>query len=98
MVAYRFADARSLYAILDGVEALVVQGDWISAGPVACRIRDEAEYQKSEAANKSEWRHFLNHATNLEVAARAQDRPGCAEELAALRFALSAAAGPERNV
>ena len=32
MLAYRLADARSLYAIIDGVEALI-EGDWIAAGP-----------------------------------------------------------------
>ena len=97
MAAYRFSDPRDLHAILDGIEVLIVESNWISAAPIAGRIRDEAHHQRSVAVNKSEWRDFLVHANNLELAVSAQDQAGAAEELAALCLTLATAAGPKRQ-
>jgi hypothetical protein len=97
VAAYDSLDSRGLHTVLNGIKTLIAVGDWNSAAAAVGRTRDEAHRQKSASTNKSEWRDFLVHADCLQLTIRAKDREGCAEELASLRSALVAAAGPERQ-
>jgi hypothetical protein len=95
MAALRLRDAQRLYETFNQIKAFVTAGDWNSAAAGASRTRDEAQYQKSVAStNEHQWRDFIVHVDCLDLTIRAQDREGCVGELALLRWALTAIAGP----
>jgi hypothetical protein len=83
------------WRMLNGIEALVLTGDWQSAATAAAKTKDEAQRQKASATNRREWREFLGHADCLCLSIRAQDQQGCVEQLTALRLTLAVSAGPE---
>jgi hypothetical protein len=98
MTAYRFVNPAWLFAVLEDFETLIAAEDWDSAAGIALKVEDEARHQKSADSKRAQlWREFIGHTECLRIAIRAQDREGCAGELAILYSALVLIGATERQ-